>query len=249
MNTATTTTTTTTIPYVSIICVTYNRKKFIPSLLESVNKQMYCKNHFELIIVDDGIENSEDCVREKKYRFPIKYYAMEKKMKLGEKRNFSHTLIDSRSTYISYFDDDDVHSPMRVLHAVQMLQQNPSYLCAGSSQMYVFFPALDQMYQFGPYMDNHATAGTITFHVRLLKLTSYDNNACFAEESSFFKNYQIPILQLHPLQTILVIAHSQNTINKDQFIEGSDFVKKSYLSPDYFLRGRQDASFFKNKLL
>ena len=68
------------IPYVSIICVTYNRKKFIPSLLESVTKQIYCKKHIELIIVDDGTENSEEYIQEKKFDFRIKYYTLEKKI-------------------------------------------------------------------------------------------------------------------------------------------------------------------------
>jgi hypothetical protein len=169
-------------------------------------------------------------------------------MKLGEKRNFSHTLIDPRTTYISYFDDDDVHSPMRLFHAIQMLQQHSSYLCAGSSTMFMYFPEFDQVYQFGPYGDNHATAGTFTFHIQLLQQTLYDNNACFAEESSFLNNYQIPMIQLDPLQTILAIAHSQNTISKLPLLN-SDFVNKSCLSVDFFLHNRTDASFFKNKQL
>jgi glycosyltransferase involved in cell wall biosynthesis len=63
--------------------VTYNRKKFIPSLLESVNNQLYSKHYIELIIVDDGVENSEEFMRENKFPFPIKYYTLEKKNEIG----------------------------------------------------------------------------------------------------------------------------------------------------------------------
>ena len=43
-------------PFVSIICITYNRRHFIPTLLECVINQDYIKNRFELIIVDDGTD-------------------------------------------------------------------------------------------------------------------------------------------------------------------------------------------------
>lgn len=232
-------------PFVSIICVTYNRLKFIPSLLNSVSSQTYRKDRFELIIVDDGDENIFDCIVEKKYDYTIKYYKIRKKMKLGEKRNFSHTLINKETAYVSYFDDDDVHSPCRLQHSVQMLISNPQYFCAGSSLMFVYFPQRKEMYEFGPYSENHATAGTFTFHVDLLKITSFDDNSSFAEESFFLKKYAIPVIQLNPLKTILVIAHGQNTVRKEQFI-GSRYVKKSYIDVEFFTKNRPDKMFYQN---
>lgn len=224
-------------PFVSIICVTYNRRSFIPVFLENVNNQLYPKSRYELIIVDDGSDSIQDLFEKKDNdKFQIKYHRLLKKMNLGEKRNYSHTLIDKRTKYISYFDDDDYHCQDRLCHSIEMLVKNPSFLCAGSTILFVFFPKINQMFQFGPYfVDNHATAGTFTFHVDLLKITRFNNKSCFGEEKTFLKNYQIPLLQLNPLKTILVVAHTHNTVDKKQFV-GSIFSKESYVSVNFFLK-------------
>ena len=39
-------------PYVSVICVTYNRRPFFPSFFECMRAQTYPKKRFEVIIVD-----------------------------------------------------------------------------------------------------------------------------------------------------------------------------------------------------
>jgi hypothetical protein len=77
-------------------------------------------------------------------------------------------LIDKRSQYITYFDDDDYHHPSRISHSVEMLIKNPDAMCAGSSEIYVFFKHVNEMYKFGPYSPTHATAGTFTFRVEYI---------------------------------------------------------------------------------
>ena len=62
--------------------------------------------------------------------------------------------------FIVYIDDDDYYPPERISHAVTMLQTHPKALCAGASEIYIYFKHIDQMIQFGPYGPNHATAGT-----------------------------------------------------------------------------------------
>ena len=59
-------------------------------------------------------------------------------------------------------DDDDATYPSeRVSHAVNMLLGHPSALCAGASEIYIWFKHIKKMHQFGPfYNKNHATAGT-----------------------------------------------------------------------------------------
>ena len=66
-------------------------------------------------------------------------------MKLGEKRNFMHT--KTKGEFLIYMDDDDYYPPERVEHAVDTLQKNPSALCAGSSELYIYFKHINQMYQ------------------------------------------------------------------------------------------------------
>jgi hypothetical protein len=113
----------------------------------------------------------------------------------------------------------------------------PSALCAGSSEMYIYYNDLGKMYQFGPYGPNHATAGTFAFKKELLKYTKYEENAVFAEERAFLKEYTIPFVQLDPLKTILVFAHPYNTIDKHIFIERPNtYVQESCKTVDSFIR-------------
>ena len=65
---------------------------------------------------------------------------------------------------------------------MEMLSKYPSKLCAGSSELYVYFKHIQKMYQFGPYGPNHGTAGTFTFRRELLNETKYSDDACLAEE-------------------------------------------------------------------
>lgn len=223
-------------PFVSIICVTYNRRPFFEVFFQCIRDQDYPANRFEVIIVDDGSDKIRDLVEKSKIP-QIKYFEVREKMTLGRKRNYSHTLVDKRSKYITYFDDDDYHHPNRVSHAVDMLERNPSAMCAGASELYVYFKNIQKMYQFGPYAPNHATAGTFTFNRTLINTSFYDNDACLGEEKSFLKDYTVPFIQLDPMKTILVVSHAHNTFDKRNLLENANsrFVKESIKDIDMFI--------------
>ena len=230
-------------PFVSIICVTYNRRPFFSAFFQCIRNQDYPASRYEVIILDDGTDKIRDLVD--KSNIPqIKYFELPEKMKLGKKRNFSHTLIDKRSKYITYFDDDDYHHPCRISHAVSMLESNPSVLCAGSSVLYIYFKHVSKMYKFGPYGPNHATAGTFTFRRELLDITKYDDDACLAEEPCFLKNFTIPFLQLDPLKTILLISHEHNTVDKRKMLINANvnFVKETDITVDSFIYRKNETS-------
>jgi len=133
-------------------------------------------------------------------------------------------------------DDDDYYPPTRVSHAVDMLLKTPHALCAGSSEIYIYFKHIQKMYQFGPYGPNHSTAGTFAFRRQLLNSTHYEDHAALAEEKYFLKNYTVPFVQLDPIKTILVFSHEHNTFDKrrllehrvDQFTKESEKTKNSF---------------------
>ena len=203
-------------PLVSICTPTFNRRPFIPIMFECFRNQTYPKSRIEWIIVDDGTDRIEDLVKDANIP-QIQYFRIDKKMTLGAKRNYMHT--KANGSIIVYMDDDDYYPPERVEHAVETLQQNPKALCAGSSEIYVYFKHIQTMYKGGPYGPNHATAGTFAFRRELLDQTKYDEKACLAEEKEFLKNYTIPFVQLDPLKTILVFSHIQNTFDKKKLLE------------------------------
>lgn len=196
-------------PFVSICTPTYNRRPFIPYIIKCFQQQTYPKERMEWIIIDDGTDKIEDLVKD----IPqIKYFKYDEKLTLGKKRNISHE--KTCGDIIVYMDDDDYYPPERVSHAVEMLNKNPSILCAGSSEMYIYFKHIHKMYKFGPYGLNHSTAATLAFRKELLKDTKFDEFACLAEEKKFLKNYTIPMIQLDTMKTILVFSHIHNSFDK-----------------------------------
>ena len=234
------------LPFVSICTPTFNRRPFIPYMIKCFEHQDYPKDRIEWIIVDDGTDKIGDLVR----HIPqVKYFAYNEKMLLGKKRNLMHD--KTKGDIIVYMDDDDYYPPERISHAVEMLTKSPNALCAGSSEIYIYFKHISKMYQFGPYSPTHSTAGTFAFKRRLLKMTRYDDNAALAEEKHFLKNYSIPFVQLEPLKTILVFSHSHNTFDKRRLLEDNPnplYTKESTKTVDMFIKDDSFRHFYMDQI-
>mgnify|MGYP003668296573 FL=1 len=229
-------------PFVSVCTPTFNRRPFIEGMLKCFNHQDYPKDRMEWIIIDDGTDKIEELV----INHPnVKYFKYDTKMKLGRKRNLLHE--KSKGDIIVYMDDDDYYPPQRVSHAVQKLQEHPEALCAGSSEIYIYFKHIQKMYQFGPYGPNHATAGTFAFKRKLIE-NRYDDEACLAEEKSFLKDYTVPFVQLDPKKVILVFSHEHNTFDKRKLLENPhpNFVKESTKTVDEFVKEKELKEFYMN---
>ena len=233
------------LPFVSVCTPTFNRRPFVEMMIKCFDSQDYPKNKMEWIIVDDGSDPIEDLVKSHPC---VKYFKYDEKMTLGKKRNIMHK--KACGDIIVYMDDDDYYPPDRVSHAVECLMENPNALCAGSSEMYIYFKDNKdkcKMVQFGPYGPNHATAGTFAFKRKLLKETQYNEEACLAEEREFLKNYTVPFVQLDPLKTILVFSHSHNTFDKRTLLEniaGNPYIKYSSREIVDFIKDKDIIKFF-----
>ena len=223
-------------PFVSVCTPTFNRRPFIPFVLDCFRNQDYPKDRMEWIIVDDGTDKIKDLIDAATDLPQIKYVQPPKRMNLGEKRNYMHSL--AKGSIIVYMDDDDYYPPERVSHAVETLMNNRDALCAGSSELYVYFKHINKMFQCGPYGPNHATAGTFAFRSSLLDQTRYEDHAALAEERAFLKDYTIPFVQLDPLKTILVFSHTHNTFDKKRLLENPhpDYLKVSPKTIDMFIK-------------
>lgn len=200
-------------PFVSVCTPTFNRRPFIPAMISCFDNQDYPQDRMEWIIIDDGTDPVEDLIASHPR---VKYFKFENKMTLGKKRNLLHE--KSRGEILVYMDDDDYYPPERVSHAVHMLVTHPDALCAGSSEIYIYFKHINQMKKFGPYGPNHATAGTFAFKRKLLKQHKYNDDACLAEERAFLKDYTVPFVQLNPMKVILVFSHEHNTFDKRKLL-------------------------------
>ena len=237
------------LPFVSLCTPTFNRRPFIPFMIKCFEHQTYPKNRIEWIIIDDGTDPIGDLVKD----IPqVKYFHYEEKMLLGKKRNLMHTKCSG--DIIIYMDDDDYYPPERISHAVETLQNNPTFLIAGSSEMHIYFDFKNTLYQCGPYKPFHSTAATFAFKKELLKQTKYDDNIALSEENKFTKGYTIPLIQLNPLKSILVFSHRHNSLNKEKLLENTEETrtKPSPYTVDDFIKDpilKQFYMYDMNKLL
>ena len=231
--------------FVSVCTPTYNRRPFISSMIKCFDHQTYPKDKIEWIIIDDGTDKIKDLVE---HHPNVKYYSYDEKMPLGKKRNVMHE--KSKGDIIVYMDDDDYYPPCRIQHAVDMLIQHPKALCAGSSEIYIYFKHINQMVQFGPYGPNHATAGTFAFKRELLKEHKYNDTAALAEEKAFLKDYTVPFVQLEPKKTILVFSHIHNTFDKKTLLENRhpQYVRDSEKTVDDFVKEPDLKDFYMNQI-
>jgi len=229
------------LPFVSICTPTFNRRPFIPFMIKCFEHQTYPKDRMEWIIIDDGTDPIEDLVKDIEQ---VKYFYYEEKMLLGKKRNLMHRKC--KGDIIIYMDDDDYYPPERVSHAVETLQENPSFLVAGSSEMHVYFDSRNQVYQCGPYKEFHATAATFAFKKELLLETSYNEENALAEERHFLKNYTIPLKQLDTLKAIMVFSHKHNSLNKEKLLENLEATKTklSRYTVDDFIKDPELKKFY-----
>jgi len=232
------------LPFVSICTPTFNRRPFYPVIIKCFENQTYPKDRMEWIIIDDGTDKIEDLVKD----IPqVRYFKYDTKMNLGKKRNLMHE--KAKGDIIVYMDDDDYYPPERVSHAVEMLKKNPQALCAGSSEMYIYFKHIHKMYKFGPYGPNHSTAATFAFRKELLKQTRYDDNAALAEEREFLKGYTIPFVQLDSMKSILVFSHVHNSFDKKTMLDNPNpYTNLSEKTVDDFVKEPDIKEFFMTKI-
>ena len=231
-------------PTVSLCTPTFNRRPFIPIMLELFRNQLYPRHRMEWIILDDGTDPIGDLLdAATDIREHIKYIRLAKKIPLGKKRNMMHSFCNGQ--FIVYIDDDDYYPPERVSHAIEMLMRHPDKLIAGSSMMFMYFQHNKQMVQCGPYGPNHATAATFAFRRELLDQTRFDDVAYLAEETSFLKRHTIPILQLDAMKTILVFSHGHNTFDKRVLLEEKNkAIKESNYTVRDFIKTSKENSIY-----
>ena len=230
------------LPMVSVCTPTFNRRPFIHNMFRCFANQDYPMHLIEWIIVDDGTDKIKDLILASGIP-QIRYFEVPEKMTLGAKRNYMHQFV--RGSIIVYMDDDDYYPPERISHAVERLLGKPEALCAGSSEIYIYFKSMNKMIQCGPYNDNHATAGTFAFKTEMLKDTKYEDHAALAEERAFLKDYTIPFVQLDPLKSILVFSHDHNTFDKRKMFDQNQdprFFKESPKNVEAFIRNTNEGA-------
>ena len=199
---------------VSVVTPTYNRRMFIPILIDVYRAQTFPKERMEWIIIDDGRDKVEDLFSEAAKIIPnIRYIRKDEKMRLGAKRNELNK--EATAKIIIAMDDDDYYPPDRIQSVVDAFKKNPMVELAGSSEMNLLYLDTKKIYTIGPYFSTHATNGTMAWRKSYSDKHKYDEFVTKAEEITFLENFKHQMIQLPLLSTILVICHTDNTSDKN----------------------------------
>lgn len=235
-------------PFVSVLTPTYNRRRFLPALIECYKSQTYPKTRMEWIIFDDGTDSVKDVFDVASKTIPnVRYIRHEgDKLLIGAKRNRLNK--EAKGEILIAMDDDDFYCPERVSHVVTKFAQNKLVDLAGSSEIYMYYTDIHTIYKLGPYNPNHATNGTMAWRKSYALTHTYDETVTHAEERSFLDNYTHPMIQLDPFKVMLVISHSENTFDKKKMREeeNNPLIKKTQLDLKYFMKDKKLRDFFKD---
>jgi glycosyltransferase involved in cell wall biosynthesis len=238
-------------PFVSVITPTYNRRRFIPHLIEMYEHQDYKKTRMEWIILDDGQDKVKDLFEQASKTIPnIRYIALDEKLTIGAKRNRLNE--EAKGSIIVAMDDDDYYPPCRVSAVVNAFKQKQyaNHELAGASEIYMYYSDIKTIYKLGPYNPNHATNGTMAWKASYAKTHKYDETVTHSEERSFLEDYKHPMIQLDPFKVMLVMSHSENTFDKKKLRDQeSPFIKKTDMKLKAFLKEKTEKNmreFFAN---
>ena len=126
--------------------------------------------------------------------------------------------LENGADYIVFWDDDDYYPPTRISSGVRALEADPTLDMTGSSKMYLLLTRENVLMTTGPFNDTHATAATHTIRRSYAETHRFDPEKLRGEEITFTKGWTAKLKQIPPEDTIVVMGHSRNTVDKSQLL-------------------------------
>lgn len=160
----------------------------------------------------------------------VEYHRVHGRHSVGALRNVClERALAAGADYIVFWDDDDYYPPRRIETGVHALETNPTAEIAASSRMYVLLTRENVLMEVGPYGDSHGTAATHTIRRRYAETHRFPNRGR-GEELLFTNHWTAPMVQVSPEDTIVVMGHSRNTVNKSDIYKMPQVFKGTVLN-------------------
>lgn len=149
----------------------------------------------------------------------VDYHRETTPMAIGELRNKCLELaLDAGADYIVFWDDDDYYPPQRIETGLNALDANPDADISASSHMFVLLTHENVFMEVGPYGATHGTAATYTIRRRYAETHRFPNKSR-GEEYEFTQMWSAKLIQVPAEDTIVVMGHSRNTVNKSDILK------------------------------
>jgi glycosyltransferase involved in cell wall biosynthesis len=200
------------LPCVSIVCVTRDRRIFIPVLLYSYLVQSYPEDKMELIIVDDG----DDPIEDKLIGIAnVVYVRLDEKKTIGEKRNIGV----SKAMYdvITFMDDDDIYPNNSILQRAAMMLKGPAKECAFCSVIPCYdianYCSFMNIPPFQLTMSERVSEATLIFTRRFWEERKFGDTQ-ISEGDAFIRGREHMCRELSPQEIIVSLVHPKNTSSR-----------------------------------
>ena len=200
------------LPNVSIVCITHNRRVFMPIMKYSYMIQSYPEEKLELVIVDDG----DDCIEDTLIGVPnVTYVRLNEKRTVGEKRNIG--ISKAMYDIIAFMDDDDVYPNNSILERAAMMLKTPSKECAFCS----IIPCYDIMnyssFMNAPPIDiemsERVSEASLIFTKKFWEERNF-SDVQVAEGDAFIRGREHMCREISPQEVIVSLVHSKNTSSR-----------------------------------
>jgi hypothetical protein len=200
------------LPDVSIVCVTRDRRIFMPILKYCYMIQSYPEEKMELVIVDDGDDPIEDTL----FGVPnVTYVRVDEKKSIGEKRNIGV----SKAMYdvIAFMDDDDVYPNNSILERVAMMMKSPAKECSFCTTIPCYDIAKYCSFMNAPPivlpMSQRVSEATLTFTRKFWEERPFGDTQ-IAEGDAFIRGREQMCREISPQEVIVSLVHPKNTSSR-----------------------------------
>lgn len=201
------------LPDVSILCITKDRRIFMPILKYSYMVQSYPEDKMELVIVDDGDDPIEDTL----IGVPnVKYVRCEQGMTISQKRNLA--VKNAMYDILVNMDDDDVYPNNSVLHRVAMLLKEPTKQCGFCTTIPCYditkFSSFMNVPPMTLSMSERVSEATLVFTRKFWEESPFDDTVHIAEGNAFIRGREQMCRELSPQDVIVSLIHPKNTSSR-----------------------------------
>lgn len=117
------------LPFVSVIIPTYNRKDSLLRTLDSLARQTYPADRFEVLVVDDGSSDETEDVTQRVYPFALHYLRQENAGEIVARNNGA---LHSNGELLVFVDDDIEASSEYLATMVAIHQTHPKSVVLGA---------------------------------------------------------------------------------------------------------------------
>lgn len=167
-------------PFVSVIVPTYNRKAFLREILDSLSRQSYPSDRFEVIVVDDGSTDDTATITNETFPFSLRY-VWQSNQGDAEARNLGAR--QSHAEFLVFLDDDILVEPDYLTQLIHCYGDDQNRIVIGTWNLWPAEMSAFARSLFGAPVTNLADVPQAVIELPFSE--AYSNNMSIPREAYF----------------------------------------------------------------